>query len=164
LAQTSYSKTYSNLVAVCWPKFHIRRLIRISMVVFEISNSNYLSGPSYEARRCGSSSPKWRMLCRRPPYNSAGTPVGYYLEGAGGDALMIYSSRVHSPKKTSLDRIPFQKMHKIIFVSKTLCKLYFSNGPTWFLVRASTLPHIPLDALHASHVVLINNLETFKYA
>jgi hypothetical protein len=44
-------------------------------------------GLSYEARRCGSSSPKWRMLCRRPAYDSAGAPAGDYLGDAAGDAL-----------------------------------------------------------------------------
>jgi hypothetical protein len=85
LAQTSYSKTYSYLVAVCWPKLHIRRLIRISMVVFEISKSNYLPGPVW-GRRCGSSSPKCRMLCRRLSNRDTDVPAGAYLKTTDGDA------------------------------------------------------------------------------
>jgi hypothetical protein len=149
LAQTSYWKTYSHLVAVCWPKLLIRKLIQISMLVFEFSNSNYLLGLSYEARRCGSSSPKWRMLCRHPPYDSAGAPAGDYLGGADGDALS--ASTVKCPLDDRLLSIPSNGYNRwvatthcrkstLIYIDKTICmcgsrgdRIYHRTPPRRFV-------------------------------
>jgi hypothetical protein len=76
---------FQNLFVFGGRVLDIRRLIRISMVVFEISKSNYLSGPVW-GRRCGSSSPKCRMLCRRLSNRDTDVPAGAYLKTTDGDA------------------------------------------------------------------------------
>jgi hypothetical protein len=70
LVQTSYSKTYSNLVAVFWSKLYIRKHIRISMLFFQ-----FLIQIIYRGCRMGGAgvgaAPSMEDAVLTPPYDSA---------------------------------------------------------------------------------------------
>jgi hypothetical protein len=88
LTQTSYSKTYLNLMAVCWPKLYVQKPIQI-LCIFKFLIQMIYRGCRMGGAGVGAASPN-RGCCAVAPYTTVLAPLPATIWGAPMEMLLVF--------------------------------------------------------------------------